>query len=452
MPSIISGFSKLSQQDKINALVQDLHLDQNTTLLLNNFRIEEPELQNILNELSENTITNFPSPYGIAPNFRINDKIYHIPFVTEESSVVAAASKAAKIWAERGGFQASVKSTIKKGQVHFIWHGKADKLKQVFPYLEKQLRDVTSLLTESMRNRGGGIRDIAIVDKTKHIPGYYQLQVDFNTVDAMGANFINSCLEAISRYFTKFVSENPIFTEDERSVEILMSILSNYNPECTVEAYVECPIDELEGLEQGYTAKDYVRRFKLAVDIAKTDIYRATTHNKGIFNGIDAVAIATGNDYRAIEAGAHVFASRNGHYQSLSSVSVHDGLFRFSIEIPLAVGTIGGITTIHPLAKLSLLLLGQPSAEELMMIMASAGLASNFSAIHALTTTGIQKGHMKMHLSNILNQLKAGTGQKKAALTYFSDREVSFSEVERFLSEQAGVSQESYEIKNNGFS
>jgi hydroxymethylglutaryl-CoA reductase len=231
-----------------------------------------------------------------------------------------------------------------------------------------------------------------------------------------------------------------------------MSILSNYNPECTVEAYVECPVDEFEGLEQGYTAKDYVRRFKLAVDIAKTDIYRATTHNKGIFNGIDAVAIATGNDYRAIEAGAHAFASRNGHYQSLSSVSVHDGLFRFSIEIPLAVGTIGGITTIHPLAKLSLLLLGQPSAEELMMIMASAGLASNFSAIHALTTTGIQKGHMKMHLSNILNQLKAGTGQKKAALAYFSDREVSFSEVERFLSEQAGVSQESYEIKNNGFS
>lgn len=433
MSSIIPGFSKLSQKDKIKALVQDLSLDQNTAEFLNKFRLGNPELQTILDELSENSLTNFPSPYGIAPNFRIDDNIYHIPFVTEESSVVAAASKAAKIWVERGGFHAEVKSTIKKGQVHFIWHGKTEKLRQVFPYLEKQLRDVTNLLTESMRKRGGGIRDISIIDKTKHIPGYYQLQVDFDTIDAMGANFINSCLESIARYFTKFVGENPIFAEDERTVEIVMSILSNYNPECIVKAYLECPLDELEGLEQGYSAKDYVRRFKLAVDIARLDIYRATTHNKGIFNGIDAVAIATGNDYRAIEAGAHAFASRNGHYQSLSSVTVQDDLFRFSLEIPLAIGTVGGITAIHPLTRLSLLLLGQPSAQELMMIMASAGLASNFSAIHALTTTGIQKGHMKMHLSNILNQLQADSDQKEAALTYFSDREVSFSEVERFL-------------------
>jgi hydroxymethylglutaryl-CoA reductase len=212
-----------------------------------------------------------------------------------------------------------------------------------------------------------------------------------------------------------------------------MSILSNYNPDCLVESYVECPLEKLDGLYSGYSPEEYARRFKLAVDIAKSDVYRATTNNKGIFNGLDAVTIATGNDYRALEAGAHAYASRNGSYQSLSTVQLDNGMFHFSLELPMTVGTVGGITAIHPLTRLSMQILGNPNVQELMTIIASVGLASNFAAVHALITSGIQKGHMKMHLSNILNQLQANQEQKEAAKRYFKDKVVSCSDVEKFL-------------------
>ena len=400
---------------------------------LDQFRYHKPEVQELLDELSENTLSNFPSPYGIAPNFLINNKVYHIPMVTEESSVVAAASKAAKIWLERGGFHARVISAIKTGQVHFMWNGSSEKLKRVFPGLKKTLLDLVNPLTESMRKRGGGIKNIELIDRTNDIPHYYQLFVSFDTVDAMGANFINSILEALAHGLSRFIGENPDLLEDEKKVEIIMSILSNYNPECLVETYVECPLEALNDICSGFSPDDYIRRFKLAVDIAKSDIYRATTHNKGIFNGIDAVAIATGNDYRALEAGAHAFAARNGHYQGLSIVKVDSSKFRFSLELPMSVGTVGGITAVHPLTKLSLRILDNPNAGELMMVIASAGLASNFAAIHALITSGIQRGHMKMHLSNILNQLNVNEEQKKAAKHYFEDKDVTFGEVKRFL-------------------
>lgn len=430
---MLQNFSKLSREEKIKALVQELELSSDTGVFLDQFRYKNPEIQAILSELSENTLTNFPFPYGIAPNFLINNKLCHVPMVTEESSVVAAASKAAKIWMERGGFRAHVKSLNKTGQVHFLWYGHPEKLKQTFPALEKSLMDKVEPLTERMRRRGGGIKSLELVDKTNQIASYYQLFVSFDTADAMGANFINSCLEALAAGMVQFIQEYPDFTEEEKKVEVVMSILSNYNPDCLVETYVECPIEKLNGLYAGFTPQEYASRFKLAVDIARSDVYRATTHNKGIFNGIDAVTIATGNDYRALEAGAHAYASRNGHYQSLSQVEVSEKIFRFSLEMPMTIGTVGGITAIHPLTKFSLQVLGNPDARELMGIISSVGLASNFAAVHALITSGIQKGHMKMHLSNILTQLKANEKQKESAKRYFENKVVSFNDVEKFL-------------------
>ncbi|MCY7327305.1 MAG: hydroxymethylglutaryl-CoA reductase, partial [Saprospiraceae bacterium] len=174
-------------------------------------------------------------------------------------------------------------------------------------------------------------------------------------------------------------------------------------------------------------------RFATAVRIANIDPYRATTHNKGIFNGIDAVVLATGNDFRAIEACGHAYASRGGHYHSLSRCKVSDGVFRFELEIPLALGTVGGLTALHPLAKYSLELLGHPSARELMCIVACAGLAQNFAAVRSLVTTGIQQGHMKMHLTNILHHLGASDEEAAAAQFHFSKQTVSFSAVRTYL-------------------
>ena len=227
----------------------------------------------------------------------------------------------------------------------------------------------------------------------------------------MGANFINSCLEVIAKTFQK---------ED---IEIVMSILSNYVPECLVRAEVSCKIEDLDA----HNADDFAQKFYQAVQIAHIEQYRAVTHNKGIMNGIDAVVIATGNDFRAVGAGVHSYASKSGQYKSLTNCSIDNGIFEFWIEIPLALGTVGGLTSLHPLAKLSLEILQNPSAEELMKIVAVAGLAQNFAAIKALTTTGIQHGHMKMHLQNILNQLGATKEEKEKILEYFKHRPISYN-------------------------
>jgi hydroxymethylglutaryl-CoA reductase len=217
------------------------------------------------------------------------------------------------------------------------------------------------------------------------------------------------------------------------NVQIIMCILSNYTPECLVECYVECPIEEL-GIFAGNMGPDeFADKFATAVKIAEVDPHRAVTHNKGIMNGIDAVVLATGNDFRAIEACAHAFASRDGQYRSLSSVTLHDGIFRFSLKIPLAVGTVGGLTSLHPLAKTSLEILNRPSAVQLMQVMAAVGLAQNFGAVRSLVTTGIQRGHMKLHLLNIMNQLNATDDQVEMAKNYFTDKIVSYTAARNFL-------------------
>ena len=212
-----------------------------------------------------------------------------------------------------------------------------------------------------------------------------------------------------------------------------MAILSNYTPECLVRAEVGCTIEEMGPGTRGFTSAQVADRFHRAVQLARHNPYRATTHNKGIFNGVDAVVIATGNDFRAVEAAGHAYAGRDGQYRSLSHCTLEDGYFRFWLELPLALGTVGGLTKAHPLAATSLELLGYPDAETLMRIVASAGLAQNFAAVRSLVTTGIQAGHMRMHLQNILTQLGATDKQRAAATAHFAERAVTFAGVRAWL-------------------
>lgn len=414
MSKTITGFSKLTKDEKIDWLVNNFFSNPSEAKgIIKQYWSEDSKLQKLHDDFTENTISNFYMPFGVAPNFLINGKEYIVPMVVEESSVVAAASLTAKFWQSRGGFKAEVISTTKIGQVHFLFQGEFTDLKKYFERKKFQLIESTAPITKNMQKRGGGILDIELRDKTESLKNYYQLHVTFETVDSMGANFINSCLEAIAKEFRR------------SDIDIVMSILSNYVPECLVRAEVSCSIDEL-GVSD---AEKFAKKFEQAVHIAEVEPYRAVTHNKGIMNGIDAVVIATGNDFRAIEAGAHAFASRSGRYQSLSHCKIENNQFRFWIEIPLALGTVGGLTSLHPLAKLSLDMLQNPTAKELMMIMAAAGLAQNFAALRALTTKGIQHGHMKMHLMNILNQLGANDADKAELITYFENKTVSHSAV-----------------------
>jgi hydroxymethylglutaryl-CoA reductase len=228
------------------------------------------------------------------------------------------------------------------------------------------------------------------------------------------------------------------FCEEEKDIQIVMCILSNYTPECIVRAEVSCPIDQLdEGT--GVSADEFVEKFSRAIKIAEIEPYRAATHNKGIMNGIDAVVLATGNDFRAVEASCHTYASRSGKYTSLTHCSVKDDVFKFWIEIPLSLGVVGGITTLHPAVKLSLEMLDHPTAEQLMKAVAVSGLAQNFAALRALVTTGIQKGHMKMHLLNILNQLEATKEEIEQVRSFFENKVPHHSDVVKKFCEIRGI-------------
>jgi hydroxymethylglutaryl-CoA reductase len=414
MRKIISGFSKLSKKEKINWLIENYFHNQSETLkTITQYWNSDTALQQLHDDFIENTISNFYMPFGIAPNFVINNKDYVIPMVVEESSVVAAASLVAKFWSTRGGFKTKVIGTTKIGHVHFMYAGDGSVLQDYFDENKTELLQATASITKNMEKRGGGILEIQLVDKTDALSNYYQLEVTFETKDSMGANFINSCLEAIAKKFEK------------QDIEIVMSILSNYVPECLVSAEVSCKVEELGG----QNPQKFAEKFRQAIQIASVEPYRAVTHNKGIMNGIDAVVLATGNDFRAVEAGAHAYASRSGQYKSLSHCEIKDGIFRFWIEVPLALGTVGGLTALHPMAKLSLEMLQKPSAKTLMQIMAAAGLAQNFAALRALTTKGIQEGHMKMHLQNILNQFHLNDQEKQLVTAYFDNKTVTHSAV-----------------------
>ncbi|WP_272984569.1 hydroxymethylglutaryl-CoA reductase, degradative, partial [Leeuwenhoekiella blandensis] len=401
MSRTVQGFSRLTKEEKINWLTENFLADNpNASTILKQYWNDDKKLQQLHDEFIENTISNYYLPLGIAPNFVINNKSFAIPMAIEESSVVAAASKAAKFWMSRGGFKARILGTEKIGQVHFTYTGDTKALLSFFNRVKDEILEDLEPHTQSMKSRGGGLTDLILVDKTDSLEHYYQLHATFETLDAMGANFINTCLEQIAESWQRLYNAEDSFKTTNAEMVVVMSILSNYVPGCVVRAEVSCPVSELSEAD-GIDPEVFANKFVQAVRIAEVEPYRAVTHNKGIMNGIDAVVLATGNDFRAIEAAAHAYAAKGGSYSSLTHASIEDGIFKFWIEIPLALGTVGGLTKLHPLVKLNLEMLGNPSAPQLMEIIAVAGLAQNFGAVKSLTTTGIQKGHMKMHLMNI---------------------------------------------------
>jgi hydroxymethylglutaryl-CoA reductase len=438
----ISGFSKMSKADKIAWLAKYFATANPMDIAREfaSFAHSNVETQKLFDGISENTLTNFYLPYGVAPNVLVNGRVYAVPMVIEESSVVAAAAAGAKFWSDRGGIRAEVVSTRKEGQVHFRWEGtEEERLWAFFEAVKPRLLEGVTHLTENMAKRGGGIESLQLIDARDIEPGLWQLRAQFETCNAMGANFINSVLEEFARLLTDEARVWPEFRGRERELEVIMAILSNYTPECRVKAWVECPVEDLGTFKGGMAARAFARKFVTAIRIAEGDPYRAATHNKGIFNGVDAVILATGNDFRAIEACGHAYAARGGRYGSLSHAEItEDDRLRFELDLPLAVGTVGGLTALHPLAKRSLELLGHPSATELMEIIAATGLMQNFSAVRSLVTTGIQYGHMRMHLTNILNHFGATETEAEKALAFFADKTVSFRSVREFLGQLRG--------------
>lgn len=429
MNQAVSGFSKLSKEEKINWIATTYFANPSEAIsIIKQYWNSDEKLQQLHDEFIENTISNFYLPMGIAPNFLINGKHKTVPMVIEESSVVAAAAKSAKYWSTRGGFKATVLNSEKIGQVHFIYKGDVQKLEQFFIQTKPKFFQETESITKNMQKRGGGILDIELRNKTNELENYFQLHATFETKDSMGANFINSCLEQFAQTLKTEAQQFELFSEEEKNIQVVMSILSNYVPNCIVRAEVSCKVEDLAE-KKIENPIEFAEKFVQAVRIAEIEPFRAVTHNKGIMNGIDAVVLATGNDFRAVEAGIHAYASKNGSYSSLSHAKIENGIFSFWMEIPLALGTVGGLTSLHPLVKIALEILGKPTAHELMEIVAVTGLAQNFAALRSLTTTGIQEGHMKMHINNILNQFQATKEERIAIAKHFENNTISHASV-----------------------
>jgi len=433
MSKKIIGFSKLSKKEKIEWICSNyLDNSKENIEILDKYLNTDINIQSIHNTFSENTLSNFYFPFSIAPNFLINNNNYCLPMVIEESSVVAAASNSAKFWYDKGGFSANVIGIEKIGQIHFLFNGDSQKINSFVNDNMNKLIDSTSSISLKMKERGGGINSINLIDKSSEYNNYYQISVSFNTIDSMGANYINSCLESITKKLIEEIKISNELTEEEKDINIIMSILSNSTPNCIVEAKAECKINEIGDIN-GLSSNEFAEKFFHAIEISKIDLGRAVTNNKGIMNGIDSVLISTGNDFRAVEASVHSYASKDGKYKGLTECSIDNDIFSIKLKLPIALGTVGGIIDLHPLVKLSHKILGEPNSSTLMEIVAVAGLAQNFAAIKSLITTGIQKGHMKMHLINLLKKYNASEDQINNAINFFKEKEINNKAVEDFL-------------------
>ena len=262
MPQPVSGFSKKTKEEKIEWLVSNhLQNDALASQVLKQYWNDDEQLQKLHDGFIENAISNYYLPFAIAPNFLINDVLYSIPIVIEESSVVAASSNAAKFWLDKGGFKAEVISTVKNGQIHINFYGEDSLIQKFFSENKSQLLDSISAIEYSMKKRGGGLLDIELINSTKLLKGYYQLHCTFETKDAMGANFINTCLEEIAKTFEKNSKNYSEFSHLNNYPEVVMSILSNYVPECLVRAEVRCPVSKMttNGIDGAIFATKFVR-------------------------------------------------------------------------------------------------------------------------------------------------------------------------------------------------
>lgn len=376
-----SGFYKKSRQERIDILHHHHSLSEDSLDIL--YRDENlPEA--IAGKMAENHLGTFSLPFSVLPELLVDGQMYSVPMVTEEPSVVAAASFGAKIIARSGGFTTTIHNRIMIGQVALFDVPDHNRAKQAILDQKDNILETANQAHPSIVKRGGGARDLTVESKEDFLIVYLQVDVQ----EAMGANILNNMLEAI---------------KDDLEVlskgQALMGILSNYATESLVTAQCRLSISSLA--TSSAIAQETAQKIALASKLAQVDPYRAATHNKGIFNGIDAVVIATGNDWRAVEAGAHAFASRDGHYKGLSTWSIDGEHLVGSITLPLPIASVGGSIGLNPKVAVAFDLLNQPKARQLASIITSVGLCQNFAALRALVTSGIQAGHMKLHAKSL---------------------------------------------------
>ena len=356
--------------------------------------------ESVAGQMVENQIEIYGLPYGIVPEIIVNGKSYIVPMVTEEPSVIAAASYASKLINLAGGTTTIQEKREMIGEIAIVKSPLT--LEAVKAKLDEQKESLFTIANNahpSIVKRGGGIRDIWVEEKSTDKEQLYIFYVSVDTKEAMGANMLNTILESL-------VSPLEAMTEGES----IMAILSNLATNSVVTA--KCVLSPRILDTKTTKGEDVVDRIVLASEFSKADPYRAATHNKGIMNGIDSVVIATGNDWRAIEAGAHAYASLSGQYQPLTNWTKDEsGNLVGTITLPLPVGTVGGSISIHPGAQFAHELLGHPSAVELAGIIASIGLAQNLAAVRALVTDGIQKGHMRLQAKSL--GLAVGASQEE---------------------------------------
>lgn len=355
------------------------------------------------NNMVENVLSIFALPFSIVPNFIVNNINYTIPMVTEEPSVIAACSNAAKIIGKNGGFQTKIIERKMIGQVALYDIDDFEIAKKQIYENKNNIITMANSAHPSIVNRGGGACDIFVNTVTENNVSFLVVYLIVDVLEAMGANIINTMLEAIK-----------ILLETITSGKALMAILSNYATKSLVETTCKISISSLE--EDLKTSYDIAKKIELASIFAKADIYRAATHNKGIFNGIDSLVIASGNDWRAIEAAGHSYAAKDGKYQGLSSWSIdkNTNYLIGTLTLPLPIASVGGSIGINPTVKAAHSLLNNPDAKTLAGVIASVGLAQNFSAIKALVSDGIQKGHMKLHAKSLA--ILAGASSDKVDL------------------------------------
>ncbi|WYE77284.1 hydroxymethylglutaryl-CoA reductase, degradative [Fusobacterium polymorphum] len=376
-----SGFYKLSVEERLDEVVKFANLDkEDIENIKNTDALDISKADNMV----ENVIGRFTLPMGVALNFKINDKDYIIPMVSEEASVIAAASNAAKLARSSGGFYTSNTGSIMIAQIQIVGVKDVNYTRMVIYENKERILKICNDKDPVLVKFGGGALDIDVRVIETNFENMVILHLKVNTLDAMGANAVNTMAEAVAP-----------FIETITGGTVYLRILSNLAIERLVRARTKIKKEELGG-------EEVVDKIILAYTFAEADPFRATTHNKGIMNGISAVVLATGNDTRAIEAGAHAYASITGSYKPLTKWEKdNNGDLVGTIELPLALGLVGGATKIHPTAKTVVKILGVKSATELGEIVASVGLAQNLAAIKALATEGIQRGHMSLHAKNI---------------------------------------------------
>ena len=393
-----NGFSKKSYHERLELLrAQALLSPEKQTSL----EQDEQMGVTVADQLSENVVGTFSLPYSLVPEVLVNGQEYTVPYVTEEPSVVAAASYASKIIKRAGGFTAQVHERQMIGQVALYQVADPEQAQEKITSKKAELLELANQAYPSIVKRGGGARDLH-VEQLKGETEFLVVYLHVDTQEAMGANMLNTMLEALK----------PVLEELSQG-QSLMGILSNYATDSLVTA--SCRIAFRYLSRQKDQGREIAEKMALASQFAQADPYRATTHNKGIFNGIDAILIATGNDWRAIEAGAHAFASRDGHYQGLScwTLDLEREELVGEMTLPMPVATKGGSIGLNPRVVLSHELLGNPSAKELAQIIVSIGLAQNFAALKALVSTGIQQGHMKLQAKSLA--LLAGASESEVS-------------------------------------